>query len=102
MEYQNWYEFRMSVKGPERRAYHSTFVHNKKYPLSFSYLSRLYIYGGCGIEDGTLSTLWCLDTLKVEDLLPLPPDEESRRGSPVEWKRVDTVGTPYKPGPIAH
>ena len=23
IEYQNWYEFRMNAKGPERRAYHS-------------------------------------------------------------------------------
>jgi hypothetical protein len=32
-EYKNWYEFRMSVKGPERRAYHSSFVHNQRYTL---------------------------------------------------------------------
>jgi hypothetical protein len=30
IEYQNWYEFRMNAKGPERRAYHSSFIHNRR------------------------------------------------------------------------
>jgi hypothetical protein len=27
----NWFEFRFSGLGPDRRGYHSTFLHNKKY-----------------------------------------------------------------------
>lgn len=29
-------------------------------------------------------------------------EEEARRGAAVEWKRVETVGGPLKPGPISH
>lgn len=29
-ENQNWYELRLAGKYPERRAYHSSFLHNKK------------------------------------------------------------------------
>jgi len=64
--------------------------------------NRLYIYGGCGIEDGTLATLWCLDTTKVLELDSLSFEEEARRGLTVEWKKVDTLGAPLKPGPLAH
>ena len=65
-------------------------------------LNRLYIYGGCGIEEGTIATLWCLDTTKVLELDSLSPEEEVRRGATVEWKKVDTLGAPLKPGPLAH
>lgn len=27
----NWYELRFQNLGPDRRGYHSTFVHNKRY-----------------------------------------------------------------------
>jgi len=82
----------MNVKGPERRAYHSSFVHNKK----------LFIYGGSGIEDGTLASLWVLDTAKVAELQALSPEDEARRGhSYIEWRRVETAGS-LKPGPLAH
>ena len=62
----------------------------------------MYIYGGCGIEKGQLATLWSLDLTKVYDLDKLSPEEEFRRGAQVEWKRLDTFGSPHKPGSIAH
>lgn len=63
---------------------------------------RLYIYGGSGIESGTLSTLWYLDTNKVQELEGMSQEQEVKRGAIVDWKRVDTVGGPQKPGPLAH
>ena len=43
-----------------------------------------------------------MDTNKIRELEALSPEEEARRGAAVEWKRVETSGTPFKPGPVAH
>lgn len=48
----------MQQLGPDRRGYHSTFVHNKK----------LYIYGGHDIREGSKDSLWMLDLRKLRDL----------------------------------
>lgn len=45
----------MAVRGPERRAYHSSVAFNRK----------LYIYGGYDINVGALDTLWCLDVARI-------------------------------------
>jgi hypothetical protein len=54
----NWYELRFPSLGPDRRGYHSTFVHNK----------RLFIYGGHDIREGSKDSLWMLDLKKLRDM----------------------------------
>ena len=51
----NWYELRLKGKLPDRRGYHSTFVWN----------SKLFIYGGNDIKEGSL---WMLDLSTMTDL----------------------------------
>ena len=64
----NWYELRFSTIGPDRRGYHSSFIHNKKYNCPFVLKYRLYIYGGHDIREGSKDTLYMLDLRKLKDL----------------------------------
>lgn len=43
-----------------------------------------------------------LDTNKVQELEGMSQEQELKHGAVVEWKRVDAVGGPLKPGPLAH
>ncbi len=54
----NWYELRFPVIGPDRRGYHSTFIHNK----------RVFIFGGHDIREGSKDSLWMLDLRKLKDM----------------------------------
>jgi hypothetical protein len=54
----NWYELRFPVLGPDRRSYHSTFIHNK----------RVFIFGGHDIREGSKDSLWMLDLRKLKDM----------------------------------
>ena len=65
--YSNWYELRFHAVGPDRRGYHSTFVHNK----------RLYIYGGHDIREGSKDSLWTLDLKKLRDM-EVEPSQQVR------------------------
>ena len=38
----------------------------------------------------------------MQELEGISQEQEVKRGAVVEWKRVDTVGGPLKPGPLAH
>jgi len=53
-----WSELRFNRRGPERRGYHASVIHNGK----------LYIHGGHDIKEGTLSSLWGLDLSKLNSL----------------------------------
>ena len=53
----NWSELRFPSAGPDRRGYHSSFIHNK----------RLFIYGGHDIREGPKDSLWMLDMKKLND-----------------------------------
>lgn len=54
----HWAELRLAGSLPERRSYHST----------FTYENKIYIYGGLDILNGSVSTLWELDTGNLQDL----------------------------------
>ena len=54
----NWYELRFPVIGPDRRGYHSTFIHNK----------RVFIFGGHDIRECSKDSLWMLDLRKLKDM----------------------------------
>ena len=54
----NWSELRFEKLGPERRGYHSTFIHQDK----------LYIYGGHDIKEGTLDNMWVMDLSKLKSI----------------------------------
>jgi hypothetical protein len=54
----HWAELRLAGSIPERRSYHSTFTYEKK----------IYIYGGLDILNGSVSTLWELDTSNLKEL----------------------------------
>lgn len=53
----NWYEVRFMGHCPDRRSYHSSFLHNRK----------LYILGGHDIREGSKDDLWVLDISKFKD-----------------------------------
>ena len=38
----------------------------------------------------------------MQELEGISPEQEVKRGAVVDWKKVDTVGGPQKPGPLAH
>jgi len=50
-----WYELRVDGLQPDRRAYHSQFLHG----------DQLYIFGGKDIREVQLSSLWCFDLSRV-------------------------------------
>jgi hypothetical protein len=84
-------------KCPERRAYHSSFIHSK----------RLFIYGGYDIKEGTLDSLYMIDVGRVAEMdRNQAEDAETSMGNAAlryqpEWKRVDTIGM-QKPGALSH
>jgi N-acetylneuraminic acid mutarotase len=100
-EYQSlnsWSEVRVQGKCPERRAYHSSFIHNK----------RLYIYGGYDIKEGTLDSLYTIEIGKISEMDRHTAEDQDHsysqqqsRSSPAEWKRVETLGV-QKPGALSH
>lgn len=55
---QNWMEIRPQGKNPERRGYHSAFVHHNK----------LYVYGGRDLSKGAIATMWVADMLPMHRL----------------------------------
>ena len=63
----NWFEVRLDSKVPERRGYHSTFVHQNK----------LYIFGGHDIREGFLNNLWMIDMDAFRDF-DQPADEQDK------------------------
>jgi hypothetical protein len=64
----------MAGNNPERRSYHTTFM----------FESKLYIYGGLDIQNGSLSSLWELDLTKISDL---ESDDLEKRQS-CSWKEI--------------
>ena len=58
---QNWSELRFSHFSPERRGYHTSFMHQGK----------LYIYGGYDINEGLLNNLWCLNLDNLKSILDM-------------------------------
>jgi len=82
----NWWEFRFRSKQPERRAYHSTFEHQKK----------MYIFGGKDLGVGHLDTLWSIDLSEIGECRA---DEEIQIDA--EWNPIATKGN-HKPEPISH
>lgn len=50
-EDENWVQLRLEGRQPERRAYHTSFVHE----------DTLYIFGGHDIREGQMNTMWSLD-----------------------------------------
>ena len=81
-----WYELRVAGKPPERRGYHTTFEHN----------SKLYIYGGHDIREGSMDSLWMIDLSTLSDLER--PDESEHRKC--EWTLAETRGK-EKPGKVS-
>ena len=75
----NWYEVRLAGKVPERRGYHSSFLHGNK----------LYIYGGHDIREGSLDNLWMIDLENFDDLDLMPEDQDKT----CDWKLLPTKGT---------
>ena len=85
----NWYEVRLTGKVPERRGYHSDFIHNNK----------LYIYGGHDIREGSMDNLWVIDLENFDDLDLMPEDQDRT----CEWKLLPTKGSHTTgPGAISH
>jgi N-acetylneuraminic acid mutarotase len=86
----NWYELRFPNLGPERRGYHSTFVHNK----------RLFIFGGHDIREGSMDNLWMLDLRKMRDM-ELEPIQQQKD---CVWKQIPTkaISPEDRPGQVAH
>jgi hypothetical protein len=65
---QNWYELRLNGKFPERRAYHSCFMLGKRYGIAAFYSeTRMFIYGGHDIREGSLDTLWMIELAKIQE-----------------------------------
>ena len=83
----NWFELRLFGKVPERRGYHSTFIHKNK----------MYIYGGHDIREGSLDNLWMIDMNNFNDLDMQPEDQEKC----CEWKLLEPKGNVH-PGAISH
>lgn len=83
----------MQGKCPERRAYHSSFVHSKK----------LYIYGGYDIKEGTLDSLYTIDIGRVVEIDRQTDelDQSYNTRFQPEWRRVETIGI-QKPGALSH
>lgn len=87
----NWFEVRLEGKVPERRGYHSTFV----------YGSKMYIYGGHDIREGSMDNLWMIDLEDFNDLDMQPEDQERI----LEWHLVQTTAASKgnkRPGAISH
>lgn len=79
----------MAGNNPERRSYHTTFI----------FESKLYIYGGLDIQNGSLSSLWELDLTKISDL---ESDDLERRQS-CSWQEIKQQGSKNSmPGPVAY
>ena len=74
-------------KVPERRGYHSTFIHKNK----------LYIYGGHDIREGSLDNLWMIDIDNFNDLDMQLEDQEKS----CELKLLEPKGSIH-PGAISH
>ena len=60
----NWYEVRLQGKVPERRGYHSTFIHQ----------DYMYIYGGHDIREGSMDNMWVINLNRFSDLDKAPED----------------------------
>lgn len=74
----NWFEVRLQGKVPERRGYHSTFLHQ----------DYMYIYGGHDIREGSMDNMWVINLNRFSDL-DMPPEEMDHS---LEWKMVETKG----------
>ena len=85
---QNWYEARPGDKNPERRAYHSSFIHNNKF----------YIYGGRDLSKGALSSLWVADLKAIDNIQKGFVNSDT---SGWIWNEVQTSG-PKNPSRISH
>lgn len=57
-EESNWFEVKPKGTIPERRGNHSTFV----------YQSKLYIYGGSDIREGSYDNIWSIELDALETL----------------------------------
>lgn len=79
----NWWTFRFKEKQPERRAYHSSFTWN----------SKLFVFGGKDISVGHLNSLWCLDLSQIQGLT----QGESEFKQHPEWEQLTTTGNIPKP-----
>ena len=77
----NWYELRVDGRQPERRAYHSAFIHEEE----------LFIFGGHDIREGQTNSLWSFDLGKI-GTLPNPRPEHA-----LDWQKIETNGF-QKPG----
>ena len=51
----NWSELKFQKQGPERRGYHTSFVHQGK----------LYVHGGHDLNECTYSNMWAIDIKKL-------------------------------------
>ena len=63
----NWMEVRPIGKNPERRGYHSAFVHHNK----------LYVFGGRDLSKGTIANMWVADMLPMHRLFTEGGDASS-------------------------
>ena len=71
-------ELRLKGNAPERRSYHSSFVYD----------SRLFVYGGLDIREGSLNTLWELNLNNLKDL----EVADGYRQENCVWKLIKTTG----------
>ena len=83
----NWWEFIFKEKQPERRGYHSSFIHKDK----------LYIFGGKDIGAGHLNNLYMLN---LEDQERFIAGESEYMVNP-EWELIKTIGK-EQPKPICN
>ena len=56
VKFKHWFDLRFQGPTPERRGYHTTFIHNGK----------LFIHGGYDIKEGSLKDLWVLDLSRLD------------------------------------
>mmetsp|Transcript_11043 Transcript_11043/g.7689 ORF Transcript_11043/g.7689 Transcript_11043/m.7689 type:complete len:94 (+) Transcript_11043:251-532(+) len=74
---------------PERRSYHSTFV----------FESRVFIYGGLDIREGSMDSMYELDMDNISDLDAIGEERQTNFG----WKLVKTIGEgPHRPSKMAY
>ena len=93
----NWTELKFNSIGPDRRGYHSTFIHNKRYLIYALDIIRMYIYGGHDIREGSKDSLWMLDLRKLKEM----EGGTSQEAKDSAWKEIAIKGDD-KPGPLAH
>ena len=65
----NWFNLRFSSYIPERRGYHTTFVHEGK----------VYVHGGYDIKEGSIEDLWFMDLEKMQACIERKLEESLER-----------------------